>query len=219
MLTVTELAKELRVSRQTIYNKCKVYGIQLEDYVVATDGHSRLLSAEGAAAIRKAVRWHPGMPEIDLENDNLEEQPDSASDPEGEPDPETDPSGVDPDPADEDPVSDPEPAKTEPDPAALARERDQLKIQLLEERIRDLKQQIAADADRESRLLAQIENLTMSLQAATMTSIRLASETSKAEAARPGLMTRIRRLFHGAGKSSDSDNAGSEAEPAAKRKA
>ncbi len=51
-MTISELAKELSVSRQTIYNRAAGAGIQIDDLCIATDGRRKILSAAGEDQLR-----------------------------------------------------------------------------------------------------------------------------------------------------------------------
>lgn len=210
MLTVTELARQLGVARQTVYNRCKAAGLCLDDYVVAQDGNNKLLSAEGAEAIRRAVRPHD-FPAIE--------------EPARQPDP--DPAAADGNIIEEtpEPEADPDPGT---DAAAMQAAQDEIsrqaeKIQLLNEQISDLRQQLrsaedrerklnAQAAEREKTLQAQINSLTVSIQAATVTAAQLAAERGK-QAEKIGIMARIRRLFSGsASEQQPADRAGAAAD-------
>lgn len=52
MISIMELAKELHVSRQALYNKLQKAGIAIDDVTQETQGKKRLLSDEGATRIR-----------------------------------------------------------------------------------------------------------------------------------------------------------------------
>ena len=55
-MTITELAKELKLSRQSVYNVLKSNGVSIDTLTTVTQGNKRELTAEGVKTIRQLVK-------------------------------------------------------------------------------------------------------------------------------------------------------------------
>lgn len=65
-MTITELAKELKLSRQSVYNAVKNNGMSIDTLTAVTQGNKKELTAEGVKVIRQLVKNKPSTSNVNL---------------------------------------------------------------------------------------------------------------------------------------------------------